>query len=65
MFDHPQKFSFLILKLLFLIKQVKHHKVFIYNTKYKSSSVTLILVYPDIFLKIDLKVFFFFSTEHE
>ena len=32
------------LKVLFLMKQVKHHSVFIYHTKYKSSSVTLTLV---------------------
>ena len=44
------------------MKQVKHHSVFISYTKYKSSSVTLTLVEPDIFWKIDLKVFFFFSS---
>ena len=55
--------QFLIPKVLFLIKQVKHHNDFIYYTKYKSSSVTLTLV--DIFWKIDLKWFFFFSNEHE
>ena len=27
-FGHPQKFLFLILKVLFLMKQVKHHNVF-------------------------------------
>ena len=27
-FCHPQRFSFFILKLLFLMKQVKHHNVF-------------------------------------
>ena len=43
-FDHPQKFLFLNLKLLFLMKQVKHHNGFIHYTKYKSSSVTLTLV---------------------
>ena len=53
-FGHPQKFLFLILKVLFLMKQVKHHKF---------SSVTLTLVEPDIFRKIDLKVFFFCSTK--
>ena len=47
------------------MKQVKHFNVFIYYTKHKSSSVTLTLLYPDIFWKIDLKVFFFFCTEHE
>ena len=40
-FGDPQKCLFLILKVLFLIKQVKHHNVFIYYTKYKSSSVSL------------------------
>ena len=29
------KFSFLILKVLFLMKQVKHHNGFIYYTKYE------------------------------
>ena len=29
--------------MLFFIKQVKHHNIFIYYTKYKSSSVILIL----------------------
>ena len=28
-FSHPQKFLFLILKVLFLMKEVKHHKGFI------------------------------------
>ena len=36
------KILFLILKVLFQIKQLKHHNVFMYNTKYKSSSVSLI-----------------------
>ena len=36
-FGHAPKSLFLILKLLFLMKQVKHHNVFIYYTKYKSS----------------------------
>ena len=49
--------------MLFLVKQVKYYNVFIYYTKYKSSPVTLTLVLPDIFWKIDLKSFFFFSTE--
>ena len=40
-FDYPQKFLFLILKVLFLMKQVKHHNSFIYYTKYKSSWATL------------------------
>ena len=40
------------------MKQVKHHNVFIYYTKYKSSSVTLTLIEPD------LKAFFF-SIEPE
>ena len=39
--------------------------MFIYHTIYKSSSFTLTLEEPDIFWKIDLKAFFFFSTEHE
>ena len=47
-FGHPQNFLFLILKVLFLMKQVKHHNVFIYYTKYKSPSVTLTFVKPDI-----------------
>ena len=34
-FDHTQIF-FVILKVLFLMKQVKHHNSFIYYTKYKS-----------------------------
>ena len=34
-FGHAQKFLFLILKGLFLMKQVKHHNGFIYYTKYK------------------------------
>ena len=40
----PSKILFLILKVLFLMKQVKLHNVFIYYTKYKSSWVTLTLV---------------------
>ena len=40
-FGHP---LFLILKVLFLMKQVKHHNVFICYTKYKSSSITLTFV---------------------
>ena len=43
------------------MEQVKNYCVFIYYTKYKSSSVTLTLVSPDIFWKIELKVFFFFK----
>ena len=31
-FGHPKKVLFLILKVLFLMKQVKHHNVFIYYT---------------------------------
>ena len=42
-FDHLQKLLFLTLKVLFLIKQDKHHKNFIYHDKYKSSSATLTL----------------------
>ena len=41
MFSNPQKVSFLILKVLFLRKQLKHHSGFIYHTKYKSSWATL------------------------
>ena len=48
-----------ILKVLFLTKKVKHHKVFIYNSKSKSFSVTLAWVEPDIFWKIDLTAFYF------
>ena len=59
-FGYSQKLLFLILKVLFLMKEVKHHNVFIYYTKYKSSSVTLTLVKSDIFTKIGLKVFFSF-----
>ena len=40
----PSKYLFLILKVLFMMKQVKHHYVFIDYIKYKSSSVTLTLV---------------------
>ena len=36
-FGHPQKFLFLILKVLYLMKQIKHHNAFIYYAKYKSS----------------------------
>ena len=36
-------YIYIILKQLFLMKQIKHHNVFIYYAKYKSSSVTLIL----------------------
>ena len=43
-FGQPQKILFLILKVLFLMKQVKHHNVFIHYFRYKSSSVTLTLV---------------------
>ena len=39
-----QKFLFLILKVLLLMVQIKHHNVFFNYTKYKSSSVTLTLV---------------------
>ena len=37
----PLKFSFLILNVLFLMKQVKNNNVFIYYSKFKFSSVTL------------------------
>ena len=47
------------------MKEIKHHNIFFYSNKYKSFSVTLTLILPDIFWKIDLKAFFFFSTEHE
>ena len=40
-FGNSQKFLFLILKVLFLMKQVKHQNCFIYNTKYKPSCATL------------------------
>ena len=41
-FGHPQKFLFLILKVLFLMKQVKHHNCLIYSySKCKSVSTTL------------------------
>ena len=36
-FGHPQKLLFLILKVLFLMKQVNHLNGFIYYTKYKFS----------------------------
>ena len=36
-FGHPQKYSFLIPKVLFLIKQIKHHNCYICYTTYKSS----------------------------
>ena len=36
-----KKCLFLILKLLFLLKQVKHHNGFIHYTLYKSSWATL------------------------
>ena len=42
-FGYPKKNLFLILKVLFLMKQVKHHSGFIYYTEFKSSSVTLTL----------------------
>ena len=41
-FGYPQKCLLLVLKVLFLMKQVKHLNVFIYYTQYKSSLVTLI-----------------------
>ena len=50
-------FSFLNLKMLFLMKKIRHHNVFNYHTEYKTSSVTLTFVSPDIFRKIDLKTF--------
>ena len=40
-FGHPQKCLFVILKVLFLAKQIKHHNDFIYYTKYKPSGDTL------------------------
>ena len=43
-FGHPQIFLFLILKVLSLMNQVRHHNGFIYYTKFKSFSVTLSLV---------------------
>ena len=35
--DHQHKLLFFILKVLLLMKQVKHPNIFIYHTKYKSS----------------------------
>ena len=43
-FGIPQKFLFLFLKILSLMKQFKHHCSLIYYTKYKSSLVILTLV---------------------
>ena len=43
-FGNPQNGLFLILKVIFLMKQAKHHIVFIYYTKYKFFSVTLTIV---------------------
>ena len=40
-FGHPQKRLILIVKMLFLMKQVKYHNGFIYCTKYKSSWAAL------------------------
>ena len=37
-------FLFLLLKVLFLMKQVKHRNGCIYYTRYKSSSVTFTLI---------------------
>ena len=39
----PPRFLFIILKVCFLMKQVKPHNFFNYDTKSKSSSVTLTL----------------------
>ena len=61
-FGDLQNFLFPILKVLFLMKQVKYHDVFIYYTKYKYSSVTLTVVLSDNFWKIDLAAFYFFSS---
>ena len=38
--SYPQKF-FLILKILFSLKQIKHYCDFIYHTEYRSFWVTL------------------------
>ena len=38
---NPQKLLFLIQKVLFLMKQVKHYNGFTYYTKYKFSWATL------------------------
>ena len=38
---NPSKFLFPILKVLYSMKQVKHHNGFIYYTEYKSSWATL------------------------
>ena len=40
-FGHPQTFLFLILKVLFLMKQIKYHNSLIYYAKYKSSRARL------------------------
>ena len=43
-FSHSPNFLFLIQKGLFLMKQVKHHDVFICYIKYKYSTVNVTLV---------------------
>ena len=47
------------------MRQLKHQKGFIHNTKHMPSSVNLTSVYPDILRRIDLCVFFILHTEHE
>ena len=43
-YGQHQKFLFIILKVLFFMKQVKHNNIFIHFTKYKFSSVIVTLV---------------------
>ena len=54
----PSKFLFMILKVLFLTKQVNHQNVF-FLFILLNTSLTLTLASPDIFWKIDLRAFFF------
>ena len=54
-FGYPQRFSFLIQKVLILMKQVKHHNILIYYTKYKSSSVTLTLALYTLLIHIHIQ----------
>ena len=49
---HPQKS---LSKNVIFKEKINHLDVFIYYAKYKSSSVTLIFIKPDIVWKIDLK----------
>ena len=43
-YGYPQRFLFLILKVLSLMKQLNHHNVFIYYSKYKFFSALFTLV---------------------